>query len=366
MVRVFHIISGDLWAGAEVMAYNLLKELIQYRDLELSAIILNEGKLVDEIRRVGISVNVIDERTLSFFQILSAIKKIFKNRVPNLIHSHRYKENLLAYLASRTVKDIKLIGTLHGMPEASRGKGNPRHRFISMLNIIVLSKGFQYVVAVSKDLAKAFVKQYGLKKNTVKVIHNGIEIPEKLAGGDSRDFFVIGSAGRFFGVKGYPLMVDIANQVVQGTTGIRFELAGDGPELGRIHDLIQGYGLERCFLLRGFVDDVSNFYRGLDLYLNTSLHEGIPLSVLEAMAHGLPVVAPSVGGLKEILQNGVQGYLVESRNPGDFAEKCLHLYNNRELVDEMSSAARERIMKEFSIEAMARQYHDLYMDGARN
>ena len=64
-------------------------------------------------------------------------------------------------------------------------------------------------------------------------------------------------------------------------------------------------------------------YKGLDVYLNTSFHEGIPISVLEAMAYRIPVIAPKVGGLMEVLEDGVQGYLTEGRNPKDFAERCL-------------------------------------------
>ena len=104
------------------------------------------------------------------------------------------------------------------------------------------------------------------------------------------------------------------------------------------------------------------FYRSLDLYLNTSVHEGIPMSILEAMAYSLPVVAPDVGGISEVVSNSEDGYLIEKRDPWAFAEKCFLLYENRQLRRRMARAAREKVVKSFSVENMAAQYHELYLN----
>jgi len=173
--------------------------------------------------------------------------------------------------------------------------------------------------------------------------------------------FVIGSVGRFVPVKDYPLMVNIAREVSTRSDEIRFELAGDGPMASEVQDLVRKSGLEHRFVLRGFIHDVSTFYQGLNVYLNTSLHEGIPMSVLEAMAHGVTPIAPRVGGFEEILTDGVDGYLVDGRDPRDFAEKCLFLYRNPTLRQSMGHAAREKIVRQFSVERMVSAYLDLYM-----
>lgn len=360
MVEVCHIISGDLWAGAEVMAFHLLKGLTKYRDLGLSTILLNEGRLAEELRGLKIPVVVIDENKESFFQIFLAIKKALNRRPPDVIHSHRYKENIFAYLFSKTKKRVKLIATQHGLPELEDGNRSLKHRLISKLNYLMLSKWFQNIAAVSKDIQRVFVDQYGFSEDKVKVIHNGIEILETIPGKREKGTFSIGSSGRLFPVKDYPFMVEIANEVFKKTDGIRFELAGDGPEMAKIHDVIQKYGLEKVFGLWGFVKDMPAFYQELDLYLNTSLNEGIPISILEAMAYGIPVIAPDVGGLKEILKDGVEGFLIEGRNPKDFAEKCLELYLNKPLRNQMAFAVREKVLQEFSIGRMAEEYYNLY------
>jgi glycosyltransferase involved in cell wall biosynthesis len=172
---------------------------------------------------------------------------------------------------------------------------------------------------------------------------------------------MIGSAGRLCPVKDYPFMIHVANAVKEKTNHIEFHLAGEGPERSKLQALIQQYNFNETFVLQGHIDDMLPFYRSLDLYLNTSVHEGIPMSILEAMAHSLPVVAPNVGGISEIIDNGEDGYLIEKRNPKVFAEKCLLLYKSTQLRQRIAQAAREKIARSFSVEHMAAQYYELYL-----
>jgi glycosyltransferase involved in cell wall biosynthesis len=102
------------------------------------------------------------------------------------------------------------------------------------------------------------------------------------------------------------------------------------------------------------------FYTKIDIYINTSVHEGIPMSVLEAMSHKLPVIVPKVGGFVEIVEDGVHGYLVGNRNPSMFADRCIELLSDQKKRQQMAEAARQRVMDKFSRETMANQYYQLY------
>ena len=366
MLNLCHIISGDLWAGAEVMAYHLLKGLQAYDGLDLSAILLNEGRLAEEFRKFRIKVHVVDESKTSFLDTLLTIRRILIEHPPDLIHSHRYKENILAFLISRSFPDCKLMVTQHSKPEIYPKQTSLKHHLISKCNFFVLSRYFHPVVGVSQEIGRTLVKQYGFREGQVCMIHNGIELPKIPPKRDNREKFVIGSSGRLFSVKDYPLMVEIAKVILKKTDKIHFELAGEGPERANIQSLIKSYRLNGVFNLKGHLENISAFYCGLDLYLNTSINEGIPMSILEAMANGLPVVAPNVGGLSEVVDNEVQGYLLEERNPEAFAEKCLYLHRNKALRQRMSQAARERIVQSFSIERMVEQYYKLYVSLTEN
>jgi len=360
-LKVFHLISGDLWAGAEAMAFNLLSHLKGYPDLDLVTILLNEGRLAGNLREIGITVHVIDEKQFSFWEIVRRTRAILRTSPPDLIHSHRYKENILAALAAGFSGGIKLIATQHGLPELADEKSTFANRFVSKANFNLLSRYFTRTVAVSTDVRNSLVKKYAFRENRVNSIHNGIEIPDVTLSRQKTGTFVIGSSGRLSPVKDYPFMVEIA-RAMASTNGkdVYFELAGEGSERPVLESMVQHYGLQERFILKGHQDDMDTFYRGIDLYLNTSVHEGIPMTILEALARGIPVVAPAVGGISEIITNGVEGFLVDSRNPDAFAEKCLLLMDNMELRERMSKAARCRAESAFSAEKMAGNYYQLY------
>lgn len=360
VVKVCHLVSGDLWAGAEVMDYCLLKGLKAFPDVDLSAIILNHGRFADEVQKLGIPVNVVDETRLHFPQILRRVREILQTAGPDVVHCHWYKANLLAYLASRRGKTISLVSTQHGMPEYLGRRVDFKYSALHRFNFFLLSRYFQGTVAVSNEVRRALTERHGFDESRTFVIYNGTEPCDGALPDRSGGRFTIGSSGRFFPVKDFPLMVEVAREIAKYEAGIRFELAGTGPDGERIAEMVRLHRLDKIFLLRGFLSEVSTFYQGLHLYLNTSHHEGIPMSILEAMAHGLPVVAPDVGGLREILDDGVHGFLVKGRDPRSFAERCMLIYRNEALRQRMGLAAKDRVEAVFSHSRMARDYHELY------
>ena len=359
-IRVCHFVSGDLWAGVEVMEFQLLKGLKVYEDLDLSVVVLNRGRFAREIENIGIPVDVVDETKFGFLQLLERVKALIKKKRPDVIHCHFHKLNILALLATHMGKTAFLIGTQHGLPELVNRKWNLKYFALNRINLFILSRWFRGTVAVSNDVRKALLEQYGFTEKRTFLIYNGTQESDAPIRERTGKDFTVGAAGRFFPVKDFPLMVEIARNAVEKESGIRFEIAGDGPEKDRVAEMIRRHGIEKSFLLRGFIEDVASFYKEIDVYMNTSVHKGIPMSVLEAMAQGLPVIAPDVGGLGEIIEDGVQGFLVKGRDPNDFADRCVRLYKDEQLRQRMGLAARKRMETVFSHSRMAHNYHELY------
>jgi glycosyltransferase involved in cell wall biosynthesis len=358
MLSVCHIVSGDLWAGAEVLTFNLLRQLNKIPDLTISAVVLNEGRLAEELRRQGVTIRVIGERGQPFVKLLREVRAYIRSRSPEVIHSHRYKENILAFFSRKLGRPARLVATQHGMPETGHGNSGAASRLVGRLNRYLLANQFDQLVGVSFDIQKRFIQELGFREEQVSVIHNGIELPE-LRSFKRSGPMVVGSAGRLFAVKDFPLMIAAARIAVNRKAGLRFEIAGEGPERAHLEELIAACGVGDHFALLGHVADMQRFYSGLDVYMNTSIHEGIPMSILEAMAHGVPVIAPHVGGIVEIIDDGVDGFLVSGRKPQDFAERCIRL-QDLELRKRMGQAARDKVKRLFSAEQMAHQYHRLY------
>lgn len=357
-MRVMILASGDLWAGAEVMVYQLACGLKEFENVDILVSLLNNGRLAKELEGAGIEVRILNEVQLSILGLASGLYELVKEFSPHIIHSHRYKENLLAWFVTRGMWKVRLVATQHGMPEIADEKKNCKRWIRATLFFYLLSLRFQKTIIVSQEMQNLLLGNYGFSEKRLEVIHNGILLPLEVVEPKS-GILHVGSVGRLFPVKGYDFFVRIAAKVLSTNDQVQFVIAGDGPEHKRLERDIVKYGLQDHFTLFGHVDNMANFYKRLDVYVNTSVHEGIPMSVLEAMGHGLPVVVPHVGGFPEIVVDGECGYLVAERSADLFAQKILDLVD-LELRKKMAASARNRVKQLFSRETMAEKYYQLY------
>lgn len=362
-VTVCHVFSGDLWAGAEVVIFNLLTGLKQDAGLRVVALALNDGELTGRLRQAGVETHVIPESRHNVIGIVWRAARLLKREGVTVIHAHRYKENLLAWLLAKRLGVREVVTTIHGLPESPENQGDEVQAvgWTRRLDFKVVSKLFTVAVAVSDEMKRALVGRYGFRDDRVQVIRNGARFPAAMPrpatmGGS----FHIGTVGRLVPIKGLDLFLAVAAEVRRHTPGVRFSILGDGPlreELGRqAARLGIGDGVE-------FVaprPDPFGYYGSLDLYLNTSVHEGLPLSVVEAMACGKPIVSAAVGGIPEIVTHGEHGFLVEGRDPGRFAERCLTLMRDNRLRRKMGEDAAVAARSRLSAEAMAQAYRRLY------
>ncbi len=362
-ITVLHIFSGDLWAGAEAMIFNLLDQLKADPSLNIIALSLNDGILTHKLRSANVETHLIPESTHSFSKICLRGLRILRGKRIDIIHSHRYKENLLALLLAKTMRVKRLVTTLHGLSEPPLYKQNgekPIH-LKTKIDYFLLKRYFTRVVAVSREMKTTLVQQHGFSQEAVEVIYNGIPLPAGVSRSSSsaHDHFRIGTVGRMVPVKDFDLFLEIATEVVRENDRVRFSILGDGP--------LKEHLVEKAKELKisDYVDfsppspDPFPYYRSLDLYLNTSLHEGLPLSILEAMACGKPVVAPSVGGLPEIISHA-EGFLIHGREPKDFVNSCLKIIQDKNLRTSMGESASKRVASRFNSFKMAECYRQSY------
>jgi glycosyltransferase involved in cell wall biosynthesis len=359
-MKVVHIVSGDLWAGAEAVVHQLVRGQLQSAADQVAVIALNEGEPTERFRAAGAVVHVLDEKRLGFMSILRQSRALLAALRPDIVHSHRYKENMIAALSSLLRPRWGKIATQHGLPELVGAKAKTRHRVLAHINFFLLKHAFQRVVVVTDDIRRLLLAGKKIESEILRVVRNGIDLPVASVPRSRKPVFTVGTAGRLFPVKDFLLFLEAAARMLECAGDLRFEIAGDGPEMARLQSFVQSRGLESRVGLLGHVDDMAEFYCRTDLYVNTSTHEGIPMSVLEAMAYGAPLVAPEVGGFPEIIQNGVHGFLIKERKAENFANACLKIIRNPELYREMSIQARMRIEQCFSASAMTESYWAVY------
>lgn len=358
-LRIIQLASGDLWAGAEAVFYELCRGLAGFDGIDLCAVVLNRARLAAECKAAGINTHVIDESKKGFASIAPQFAGFVRTYRPDIIHSHRYKENILASIATPFSGFPKPVTTVHGMTEIGN---NLKSRMISFINDTLMRYAFKRVVTVSVELGER-LRSRGIPGNRLACIHNGIYLPDYTTGKkNASGGFVVGSAGRLVSVKDFPLMLDTAATILKDMPSTRFIIAGDGPEKEALKKKAAALGIAGSVEFTGHIDDLETFYKRIDIYVNTSVHEGIPMTILEAMSWGIPVVAPKVGGIPEIITEGKDGLLVEERTASSFAEALSGLIREPSKTALLGAHARSRIEDSFSSRAMAAGYRTLYWE----
>jgi sugar transferase (PEP-CTERM/EpsH1 system associated) len=222
-------------------------------------------------------------------------------------------------------------------------------------------------IPVSKELADWLVDVVKLPKAKVKLIYNGIDLelyrPKEHV---QKETCVIGSVGRMAIVKDQLTLIKAAEVLVTENPELkqilRIVLVGDG----ELHSTIQGYiadhSLKDNVELLGARNDVACILQDFDVFVLPSLAEGIPLTILEAMATALPVISTEVGGVPELIENNAQGYLIKPKDVKGLATKIKLYIDKPELMAQHGASGREKVEKNFSLQAMTKQYLQIYAD----
>jgi L-malate glycosyltransferase len=367
-LRVCHIVSGDLWAGAEVQVATLASYLAERADVALTAAVLNEGPLAHELRRLGIPVTVIDERRKSSLSIVISLVRWLRRHPADIVHTHRYKETVLGAVAARLAGVPGFVRTVHGRGEPLRGWRWAKFRVYEALDTLALRCCADRIVAVSRSMA-AGLEESGYRAGTVVTLHNGVDLrkvrPSRTRDevrrelGIEPDALLIGTAGRLSPVKGHDRLLRAARLILDRAEA-RFLIVGDGPLRDELAISARRLGVDHACTFAGERSDVYDLVAAMDVFVLPSLHEGIPMALLEAMGLGLPVVASAVGGVPEVVTHGASGLLVEAGDERALAQACVDLARDPAWARTLARRARRVVEERFSHEQNGRALVDAY------
>jgi glycosyltransferase involved in cell wall biosynthesis len=356
-ILVCHLVSDDAWGGAEVVVAGLLRTQAKRSDLRLHLIALNAGRLSRLAVELGIPVEVAPESGRSFVALLRDVSGRIARLRPQIVHSHRYKENLLSYLSARRF-GARSVVTLHGEEAPARLATRLALALrYAMMHRLARGVGARFA-AVSEDLRARF----SMLADRCEVIPNGVQIlPEQTrVPSPPRTQQVIGWVGRLVPIKSLPTLFEALARLPASLAGTRLLLVGDGPERPALVALAARLGLADRIEFAGFVEDPSATLSRMDVFALPSLHEGLPVALLEAMAASLPCVAAAVGGIPEVEGGSGALKLVASREPQDWAAALAELLENPAQRAALGARGRARIAEHFSIDAMVDRYVELY------
>jgi L-malate glycosyltransferase len=372
-ISVCHISEGGAWAGAEVQVSTLLRALLKCPEIALHAIVLHEGRLAQELRGFGVDVHVVSEEQKSFPRVISECSALVKSWNIQVLHSHNYKENLIALSLSHFCNVPHLVRTEHGHPEPYSIVRNPKHWCVLTADRLAAKYTAAQIVSVSSDLGEYWKKN--ASPRNVTVLRNGVDIEHvrssfnpaeaKRCLGIPDESFVVGIAARLECIKRHDLFLAAAKYLAERIPKSHFVIAGGGRQKESLHRLICESSLQKRVALLGERNDSYDVLRAMDILLICSDHEGIPMVMLEAMALGVTVVARKVGGIPEVIRDGVNGILVSSDSPEDLGRACLSLFIKPRLRAELTRIARDEIHERYSAEKHARTMVELYQSICR-
>jgi len=228
------------------------------------------------------------------------------------------------------------------------------------------------VICVADAVRRVALERERLRHSRTVVIHNGVHphvdratastvhrLRKELGLGPHES--VVGMVSNFNRpVKGVTYLLDAVPRIVEAVPNARFLLLGGGDEEVALRQKAGALGVATKVLFAGFRDSIDDFYSIMDVSVLTSLSEGLSLTLLESMNHGLPVVATAVGGNPEVVRNGETGHLVPPRDPTALADCVISLLRNPEERRRLGNAGRERVIRHFAVGDTARQYLDVY------
>ena len=367
-VRVCHVAMGDLWAGAEVQLLALMKYVVRLPGFEWSVILFNEGKLADEIRKLPVSLTVIPERHYTSIAIASRLITAFREIRPHIVHTHKYKDSIIGSIVARCMGVPHVVRVVHGMPEPFKGLKNLKMAGYMLADRCVTRWFIDRVVAVSSDIEKVLVQTYG--ENRVVCIHNGIDLeavhvttqrPEMRREWHIDDKAVlIGTVGRLVPVKGHAVLLEALRILRESNQNVTLLFVGDGPLRGHLEAEVKRLGLKQSVTFAGSQAQAYDFINMMDIFVLPSLHEGIPVVLLEALALKRPVVATRVGGIPEVVSHGQSGMLVSPANAADLAAGIRDIIKDRTRALAFGTAGRSQVEREFSASMMADRTAAMY------
>jgi glycosyltransferase involved in cell wall biosynthesis len=286
---------------------------------------------------------------------------------PTIVHMHGFFVTAVGAAGAAASGARAVLATVHAMPSAPVAlRPDWRGRFEFAARSFMTRRAARHLdrIVCVVDAARAELEAMGVAGEKLVVIPNGIPAPAgQVIASDSPDAPpLVGSVGRLESPKGYEYLVDAAALVGERVPDVRVRLVGDGVLRGALGARVVAAGLDGRVELAGWSDEPLAEIAAMDVYVVSSVTETTNLTVLEAMALGKPVVVTNVGGLPEVVEDGVTGLVVPPRDPGALADAVVSLLGDPELRARMGAAGRERFLERFTVERMTDAHLELYAE----
>ena len=361
--RVILLITLAETGGAQTYVASLLPALVEEYDVAVAA--HGEGFLADAARRAGARYVPLRHvrrplHPLEDLRGLLELVRLFRRERPAAVHANSSKAGILGRLAAVAAGVPVRLFTVHGW--AFKAHGGLAARAYLWADRL-MSPITTTTICVAESERQAGLRAHTCRRDRTVVIHNGVEPGRRRDAAATAPPVSLISVGRLRAPKDFVTLLRAVATLEPGS--FRLRIAGDGPERPALEEEAAHLGLDGAVELLGTREDVGDLLAAADVFVLSSDSEGLPMSVLEAMASGLPVVASAVGGIPELVRDEGTGVLVPPRDPGALAAALEALIAQPALRARLGEAGRRRIEHDFSLAEFRRAHLEIYRTALR-
>jgi sugar transferase (PEP-CTERM/EpsH1 system associated) len=367
---VAHLIYRLDIGGLETLLVDAINRMPAHRYRHAVICLTDYTEFAQRITRPGVELYALHKPPGLELGTHRRLFKLLRTMRPDVLHT--YNLGTIEYHATALLAGVPVrVHAEHGRDASDPHGVNRKHNLLRRLLAPVIDR----YVPVSRDLERWLRGVVGIPQAKIELIDNGVDTERfrpateaSLEAWNAPGGFVIGSVGRLQDVKDQATLIDafalLRTMLPEQRQRLRLVLVGDGPLRERLAQRIADAGLQDCAWLPGARSDVAPVMRSFSLFALSSIAEGTPVTMLEAMASGLPVVSTAVGGIPDLVQDGASGTLVPAGDPQRLAEALATYVLDAERTRLHGAAGRARIEQQYSVSAMLAHYVDLY-DGLR-
>lgn len=363
-MRILYVITKSEIGGAQTH----LMEVVRYMHRaghDVSVVTGTTGWLTNELAAIGVDYKILPDLVREInpakdIKTINYICRIMEDKHPDIIHCHSSKAGIVGRIAG-AIKNVPAVFTAHGWAFTS-GVSPAKRIIYSAIEHMMLGIT-RKVICVSefdRQLAKrCFLHNY----NRIVTVHNGI-VDKNFNSNIVKEYSLslkLVSVARFSHQKNNMQLIMAVEQINKLYSGsLQLNMVGDGPLLSEAQAYATSHKLENYVHFLGSRTDVDDILNQNDIFCLISNYEGLPISIIEAMRAEMPIIASDVGGVNELVQDGVNGFLIPRGNISELVDKLKYILEHKKLIKSMGKASRKNYEKEYTADRMTQKILSVY------
>ncbi|MFI3226915.1 MAG: polysaccharide pyruvyl transferase CsaB [Clostridia bacterium] len=364
-MKILMLMGGGDVGGAKTHIMSIAKNLSCEHDFKLVS--FRDGDFPREAIEAGIDVEIISSKNI--IKDRQNFIKLVREFSPEIIHSHGAKANLFA-AQTKFMFDIPTVSTVHSDYKLDY-LGMPHKQYtFGVINAMSLRK-LDFYISVAGRMKQTLISRK-FNPNKIFKIYNGIDFEVEPKNADRVEYFakfgyeihendvICGIAARLTEVKDFPTLFNAFKIASDENPNLKLAVAGDGEDKDELIELAKKLGIYEKIMFLGWISDVSNFFSSLDINMLTSISETFPYSILEGILEGASTICSDVGGMSELIDTEINGYIFTPRDVDALAKQMIDLSINREKREHFAELLFAKAKAEFSLKSTYNTQIEIY------